>query len=109
MDKAILQEDEHFSFLVPIMKGLLDKSKASLNLQVQVPALNLRLSGPEFFEHFKDYCQTEEWKYFREKKVQPLSDAYFKGYLAKLPTGTKYVLLFLYIEYLFERPTLSGS
>ena len=95
MDKAILQEDEHFSFLVPIMKGLLDKSKTSLNLQVQVPVLNLRLSGPEFFEHFKDYCQTEEWKYFREKKVQPLSDAYFKGYLAKLPTGTKTYFAFL--------------
>ena len=87
MDSAILQETEHYSFLVPIMKALLEKSKENFKLQVAIPALNLRLSGPEFFEHFKEYSQSEEWKYFLEKKVKPQSDIYFKGYLATLPTG----------------------
>ena len=69
------------------MKALLEKCKATFNLQVQIPALNLRLSGPDFFNHFKEYCQSEEWKYFLDKKVQPLSDQYFSGYLANIPTG----------------------
>ena len=72
------------------MKALLEKCKATFNLQVQIPALNLRLSGPDFFNHFKEYCQSEEWKYFLDKKVQPLSDQYFSGYLANIPTGKNY-------------------
>ena len=74
------------------MKALLEKCKATFNLQVQIPALNLRLSGPDFFNHFKEYCQSEEWKYFLDKKVQPLSDQYFSGYLANIPTGKNYSL-----------------
>ena len=83
----VLDKEDHYSFLTPIMKALLEKCKTTFNLQVQIPALNLRLSGPDFFKHFKEYCQSEEWKYFLEKKVQPLSDDYFRGYLANLPTG----------------------
>ena len=86
IDQALDTED-HYSFLVPIMKALLEKCKISFNLQVQIPALNLRLAGPDFFNHFKEYCQSEEWKYFLDKKVQPLSDQYIRGYLANLPTG----------------------
>ena len=82
-----LDTEDHYSFLIPIMKALLEKCKATFNLQVQIPALNLRLSGPDFFNHFKEYCQSEEWKYFLDKKVQPLSDQYFSGYLANIPTG----------------------
>ena len=33
---------EHYAFLVPIMKALLDKSKACLQLNLQLPSLNLR-------------------------------------------------------------------
>ncbi len=85
---AAVGDDERYSFYVPIMKALLEKSKAQFNLQVQAPALNLRsnTSGPEFFEHFKTYCQSEEWKYFVSKKVQPFADEFFRGYLASLPT-----------------------
>ena len=85
-----LDTEDHYSFLIPIMKALLEKCKATFNLQVQIPALNLRLSGPDFFNHFKEYCQSEEWKYFLDKKVQPLSDQYFSGYLANIPTGKNY-------------------
>ena len=82
-----LDTEDHYSFLIPIMKALLEKCKTTFNLQVQIPALNLRLSGPDFFNHFKEYCQSEEWNYFLEKKVAPLSDQYTRGYLAELPTG----------------------
>ena len=78
-------ENQHYSFLLPIMKALLEKTKTSLNLQSQVPTLNLRLAGPQFFDHFRDYCQSEEWTYFTNKKIQPLHDAYRQGYLNDLP------------------------
>ena len=79
-------EEEHYSFCVPIMKALLEKCKTSFNLQVQIPSLNLRQSGPEFFEFFKTYSASEEWNYFLTKKVEPLSEGYWRGYLANLPT-----------------------
>ena len=92
-----LDTEDHYSFLIPIMKALLEKCKATFNLQVQIPALNLRLSGPDFFNHFKEYCQSEEWKYFLDKKVQPLSDQYFSGYLANIPTGRTFSLVVLQV------------
>lgn len=78
-----------YSYCLPIIKALLEKCKSSLNLSVQVPGLNLRLSnggGADFYDFFKDYAKSEEWKYFMSKKVQPLSDNYWRGYLANLPT-----------------------
>ena len=80
-----VENDKHYSYLLPIMKALLEKTKTAFNLQSQVPTLNLRLAGPQFFEHFKTYCTTEEWTYFTTKKVQPLHDEYKKGYLNNLP------------------------
>ena len=80
-----VENDQHYSYLLPIMKALLEKTKTAFNLQGQIPTLNLRLAGPQFFEHFKTYCLTEEWKYFTSKKVQPLYEDYKKGYLNNLP------------------------
>ena len=83
--KSLESDDKHYSFLLPIMKALLEKTKTSLNLQSQVPTLNLRLAGPQFFDHFKDYCHSEEWSYFISKKIQPFHEEYLKGYLNNLP------------------------
>ena len=78
---------EHFSFLAPIIKALLEKSKAQLNLTSELPSLNLhtQMSGPTFFEHFQKYQSEEEWNYFIEKKAKPLHDVYKQGLLTKLP------------------------
>ena len=81
------ENKEHFSFLAPIMKALLEKAKAQLTLTTQLPSLNLQsqMSGPSFFEHFQAYQSGEEWKYFIEKKAKPLYDSYKLGMLTKLP------------------------
>ena len=50
-----IKNEEHYSFLVPIMKALLEKSKSTFQLTTQLPSLNLRMAGPQFFEHFKEY------------------------------------------------------
>ncbi len=67
--------------LILLLKFLRDQ----LNLTVQLPSLNLRnLSGPSFIEQFRQYQTCEEWLYFTEKKVLPLKDAYYQGYLSNL-------------------------
>ena len=43
------------------------------------------ISGPQFFEHFKEYSESEEWQYFISKKIQPIHNQYTSGYLARLP------------------------
>jgi hypothetical protein len=80
-------KDEHYSFIAPVMKALLAKSKDSLSLTTQLPSLNLRnvSAGSNFFEDFKTYCRGEEWAYFLEKKIAPLSELYQSGFLAGLP------------------------
>ena len=40
-----MADEEHYSFLIPIMKALLEKSKATFQLTTQLPSLNLRLAG----------------------------------------------------------------
>jgi hypothetical protein len=76
-----LDNEEHYSFLVPITKALLEKCKVSMNLTTQLPSLNLRLGGPQFFDHFRGYCQSEEWAYFMEKRILPMHDEYMSGIL----------------------------
>ena len=82
------ENKEHFSFLAPIMKALLEKAKTQLHLTHELPSLSLQtqMSGPSFFEHFQEYQSGDEWKYFLEKKAKPLHDSYKQGLLTKLPT-----------------------
>ena len=63
---------DHYAFLVPIMKALLDKGKSGLEVSLNLPSLNLRQSGCEFFENWQTYCLGEEWEYFITHKVAPL-------------------------------------
>ena len=85
IQEALRREDtDHYAFLVPIMKALLDKVKTSLELTKQLPSLNLRQSGCEFFTHFQDYCATEEWEYFINKKIIPLHNDFTAGFLKML-------------------------
>ena len=83
--EALKQENtDHYAFLVPIMKALLDKVKVPLDLTKQLPSLNLRQSGCEFFTHFQTYCTEDEWEYFISKKVLPLHDVFTTGFLQLL-------------------------
>eukprot|EP00090_Calanus_glacialis_P023550 TRINITY_DN363_c0_g1_i1.p1 TRINITY_DN363_c0_g1~~TRINITY_DN363_c0_g1_i1.p1 ORF type:complete len:2732 (-),score=430.45 TRINITY_DN363_c0_g1_i1:184-7587(-) len=83
--EALKQDNtDHYAFLVPIMKALLDKGKIPLELTKQLPSLNLRQSGCEFFTHFQVYCLEDEWEYFITKKVSPLHDAFTAGFLQLL-------------------------
>ncbi len=77
--------DESLSCLAPVLKALLDKSRDQLHVGTQLPSVNLRLLGEEFLAEILRYFETEEWKYFLEKKLAPLSEEYRAGFLTDLP------------------------
>jgi len=79
---------DHYAFLVPIMKALLDKGKTGLEVSLNLTSLNLRQSGCEFFGHWQDYCRGEEWEYFISHKVAPLHNSYNVGFLGGLRDQT---------------------
>ena len=79
---------DRYSMIANVMKALLAKSRESLSLTTQLPSLNLRnASGgaASFFDEFRAYSCGEEWSYFLEKKITPLSESYQSGFLRELP------------------------
>ena len=78
------EDTDHYAFIVPIMKALLDKIKTPLELTRALPSLNLRQSGCEFFSHFQEHCITEDWEYFINKKIIPLHNTFTAGFLKTL-------------------------
>lgn len=64
---------EQYSFLMPVMKALLEKSRAILGLSVHVPDLPPTSAGPIFFHDFQMYSGSKQWMTFIDKKVRVLS------------------------------------
>ncbi|XP_060579246.1 neurobeachin-like protein 1, partial [Ruditapes philippinarum] len=69
--KAVDDETDNYSFLIPVMKALIDKSYQLLNLDLNLPNLPSTMMSPTFFDDFKTYCKTEEWTTFIENYVEP--------------------------------------
>ncbi|XP_031626139.1 neurobeachin-like protein 1 isoform X2 [Contarinia nasturtii] len=69
-------DSEGYSFLMPVLKALLEKSRIILNLTVRVPDLPPTTSGPVFFNDFQMYSTSKQWTTFIENKIKPLHDAY---------------------------------
>ncbi|XP_052812655.1 neurobeachin-like protein 1 isoform X3 [Mya arenaria] len=69
--KAVDAGTDHYSFLAPVMKALIDKSYQLFNLDLNLPSLPSTNLSPTFFDDFKTYCKTEEWMRFIEDFVEP--------------------------------------
>jgi hypothetical protein len=77
MRESISQgDDQHYAFLIPIMKSLIDKCHNLLLMNVQVPNMPFGNVSPTFYEDFREYCQGEEWRVFVERHVRPLREQY---------------------------------
>ncbi|XP_067013553.2 neurobeachin-like protein 1 [Anabrus simplex] len=77
VEKALeANNQEHYSFLIPVIKALLEKLNPMLNLASQLPTLPQTQAGPAFFDNFQVYCRDPQWKTFINKKVRPLFDKY---------------------------------
>lgn len=64
---------EEYSFLMPVLKALLEKSRNILCLSTIVPDLPPTSSGPVFFEEFQMYSGTKQWTSFIEKQVRGMA------------------------------------
>ncbi|XP_039288398.1 neurobeachin-like protein 1 isoform X2 [Nilaparvata lugens] len=85
LQKAIADENqEHYSFLIPVVKALLEKLKDELAMSQHLPDLPQPQAGPAFFEGFQSYSQGQQWTTFMESKVKPLYEAYQSALSAEL-------------------------
>ncbi|XP_049530577.1 neurobeachin-like protein 1 isoform X2 [Anopheles darlingi] len=73
-----VDNSEQYSFLIPVMKALLEKSRTVLGLATHTPDLPATSSGPIFFQDFQTYCTSRQWTSFIDKKIKPLFSAYQK-------------------------------
>jgi hypothetical protein len=69
---SITLDEHHYTFLLPIMKCLIEKCYNLLQMNVQVPNIPLGSNSPNFYEDFKEYCKTSEWRIFIQKQVKYL-------------------------------------
>lgn len=65
----VVGHPDQYSFLMPVMKALIDKSRVILSLSVNVPDLPPTASGPVFFHDFQMYSGSKQWTSFIDKKV----------------------------------------
>uniref|UniRef100_A0A182W0M1 DUF4704 domain-containing protein n=1 Tax=Anopheles minimus TaxID=112268 RepID=A0A182W0M1_9DIPT len=63
-----VDNSEQYSFLIPVMKALLEKSRTVLGLATHTPDLPATSSGPIFFQDFQTYCASRQWTTFIDKK-----------------------------------------
>ncbi|XP_054734864.1 neurobeachin-like protein 1 isoform X2 [Anastrepha obliqua] len=77
LDNAIeVGNPEEYSFLMPVMKALLEKCRNAFNLDINLPDLPPTSSGPVFFNDFQMYSTSKKWRNFIERIVKPLHDVY---------------------------------
>uniref|UniRef100_A0A8D0HAD2 Neurobeachin like 2 n=1 Tax=Sphenodon punctatus TaxID=8508 RepID=A0A8D0HAD2_SPHPU len=69
--RSLHSKSETFSWLVPIIRTLMDQCYDTLQLQHFLPSLPPTNGSPTFYEDFQLFCTTLEWKAFIEKHVQP--------------------------------------
>ncbi|XP_055643375.1 neurobeachin-like protein 1 isoform X2 [Toxorhynchites rutilus septentrionalis] len=73
-----VENSEQYSFLIPVLKALLEKSRVVIGLASSVPELPDTSSGPIFFQNFQTYCTSKQWTSFIDKKIKPLYVSYQK-------------------------------
>ncbi|XP_020371025.1 neurobeachin-like protein 2 isoform X1 [Rhincodon typus] len=69
LTRSIRCKTEIFSYLMPIVRTLMDQCYQLLELQYQLPSLPPTNGSPTFFEDFQHFCVTSEWRLFLEKQV----------------------------------------
>ncbi|KAG2459435.1 NBEL1 protein, partial [Polypterus senegalus] len=68
--KSIRDRTETYSFLIPLIRTLLSKIYELLYMQLHLPGLPNTNGSPSFFEDFREYCGSEEWRIYLDKYVR---------------------------------------
>lgn len=69
LQRSLDARSETFSWLVPIVRTLMDRCYETLQLQLFLPSLPPTNGSPTFYEDFQLFCTTPEWRGFIEKHV----------------------------------------
>lgn len=77
---AAATASERCSWLVPLVRTLLDRAYEPLGLQWGLPSLPPTNGSPTFFEDFQAFCATSEWRQFIEKQVCGYGDGEGKAW-----------------------------
>ncbi|CAF1147923.1 unnamed protein product [Rotaria sordida] len=73
------EDCEHFGYLLPIMKTIIDKSYEILQMNVQIPNVPLRKATSTALDDFRQYCSasnSQEWQMFIQRHIEPLAEHY---------------------------------
>ncbi|XP_013384976.1 neurobeachin-like protein 1 [Lingula anatina] len=68
IEQAITDNTDQYSFMLPVLKALLMKCPTLLDVRLYLPNCPIT-SRPSFFDDFKLYAQTEEWKTYIARVV----------------------------------------
>jgi hypothetical protein len=76
VDRLNENDENHYAFLMPILKGLIEKNFIILQMKSKIPNFPLNRMTNTFYEYFKEYCRSKEWLDFIEDRLVPLRDQY---------------------------------
>ena len=65
----IVEREERYNFVIPVMKALLEKCEDMLNVAVLLPNRPHPWSSAHFCEDFREYLRSDEWLSFMKKQV----------------------------------------
>ncbi|XP_056156935.1 neurobeachin-like protein 1 [Lampris incognitus] len=70
------QNEDTYTFLVPLLRTLLSKVHRLLYMELHLPQLPDTNGSPSFFEDFKLYCKSPEWRVYLDKYIIPYMKQY---------------------------------
>jgi hypothetical protein len=73
------EDCEHFVYLLPIMKTIIDKSYEILQMNVQIPNVPLHKATSTALDDFRQYSSSsnsQEWQTFIQRHIEPLAEHY---------------------------------
>ncbi|RUS76849.1 hypothetical protein EGW08_015382, partial [Elysia chlorotica] len=62
---------DNYSYLMPVLRALIDKGEELLTISTQLPHLPKTTMSPTFFDDFKIYAYSEEWQHFISNYIGP--------------------------------------
>ncbi|XP_052080874.1 neurobeachin-like protein 1 isoform X2 [Mytilus californianus] len=89
IQQAVKEKTDNYSFLITVMKALIEKAHTLLSLDMQLPNLPTLSRSPTFFDDFKTYCFSEEWKIFMENYVTPQMEHFTESAFNEVDQATK--------------------
>ncbi|CAF4752213.1 unnamed protein product, partial [Rotaria magnacalcarata] len=73
------EDCEHFAYLLPLMKTIIDKSYEILQMNVHIPNMPLYKATSTALDDFLRYCSSsdsQEWQMFIQRHIEPLAEHY---------------------------------